>query len=377
MVTYEKVEKIAHYLLVKHVGTQSFYVTWYDPEARTYRRRSLKTKKNSTAINTVQHLVDSGVVGDPSDALQAGPLTTVNELLDWHKSYASTLKSEEAELIHIARMKRRLGSFRLGALVLIHFEKFRDDCVKEEGHKITTVSRTLTTMRSAVKRAIQNKLLNRDQAPHVPEFRKKRHVRAAPPKGRLMSLNELAKLIDATIVPHLLWFIVLLVNTGSRPGALFDLGAEQIDATNSLIALNPRDRPQTEKFRPTLPITDTLRPWIVELPPGPIITWRGHKVEEVDTGFRAACRRAGLPGGETPYSVRHMLGRYLRQHGVPDDQIALWLGHIQPPNSNETTLIYSPYAPTYMREAKAGVESFVRELNELTTRDLLAPPRPR
>ena len=113
----------------------------------------------------------------------------------------------------------------------------------------------------------------------------------------------------------------------------------------------------------------------VGLPPGHLVQWRGRPVGEIDTAFEAACRRAKLaPGGNT-YSIRHALGRYIRSKAVEDEQIALWLGHIQPPQSNETTLIYSPFSPLYLREAKLATESFVREIARHCRRhDPLQPP---
>ena len=55
-------------------------------------------------------------------------------------------------------------------------------------------------------------------------------------------------------------------------------------------------------------------------------------------------------------------------------EISVWLGHVQPPESPKTTLIYSPDDPSYLMSAKAAIEKFVTELNRLTKRDLLSPP---
>jgi hypothetical protein len=106
-----------------------------------------------------------------------------------------------------------------------------------------------------------------------------------------------------------------------------------------------------------------------------IVNWRGEAVGEIDTGFEAACRRAKLPGHENTYSIRHAVGRYLQKQGVEQREIALWLGHIQPPDSIETTLVYSPFRPDYLFNAKAAVEQFVREIASYTKRhDILNPP---
>jgi hypothetical protein len=69
------------------------------------------------------------------------------------------------------------------------------------------------------------------------------------------------------------------------------------------------------------------------------------------------------------------VGRYMRSKAVPDEQIALFLGHIQPPQSVQTTIIYSPYSPLYLREAKDAAEAFVREIaRHCRKHDVLQPP---
>jgi integrase len=230
-------------------------------------------------------------------------------------------------------------------------------------------------LRSACNLAANERRLPRHHVPAVPYYYTKNHARSAPPKGRVMTPREIAAAIDAIEFLHLLITVVYLVNTGSRVGAILDATAAQIDRTYGLIHLNARDRVQTDKFRPSLPITSTLEPWTRELPPGFIVNWRGEPVGEVDTGFEAACRRAKLSGGENTYSIRHALGRFMQTQGVEPLDISLWLGHVRPPDSIETTLVYSPFRPDYLRNAKAAVETFVREIASHTKHhNILSPP---
>jgi integrase len=234
---------------------------------------------------------------------------TVDELLDGHVAYVRTLESAAAELVQIRRLKKFFGPRRLSTLVKSDFERFRDSCVAE-GLSIATVSRSLSTFRSAANRAVDNRELKSEHMPKVPEFRKKVHILSAPPKGRVLTVDEIARFIDAIDELHLLVFSVHLLNTAARTGAILDLTASQIDLANETINLNPMGRLQTNKWRTTLPLTETLRPWVTGLPPGQFVAWQGGPVHDINNAFRTACKRAGLPGGEAPYSIRHAADKH-------------------------------------------------------------------
>lgn len=373
---YLEIAHIAPYRVVRDTQSAAknqHYAAWYDAEARQTRRRALGTTSGAQACTIVQGLVDRGIVGDPKDALNQKPLQTVSELLDAHAPYIETLASAEAGRAQVKRLKRLLGDKRLAQLVRRDFEAFRDAALKE-GIALSTVDRTLGTLIKAANIAVDNKLLRPGTLTRIPKFFTKNHARSASPKGRLLDLDEIAKLIDAITDVHLMFFIVLLINTASRPGALLELSADQIKLGNERIELNPEGRIQTIKWRPILPIPATLLPWVTNLPPGRLITYRRQPIMEIDTAFITAACRAGLPGRERPYSLRHVIARYMRQTQVPIPEIAVWLGHIQPPENPQITLIYSPDSPDYLMNAKTAVESFVTELNKLTARDLLIPP---
>ena len=126
-----------------------------------------------------------------------------------------------------------------------------------------------------------------------------------------------------------------------------------------------------------MPIITPFLRWTAHFPEGDVIVWRGKPVASVKVE-RAV--RAGLKKGDdevinvNPYSVRHSLARYMRQHGVETDEISVWLGHRAPPNNSETTLIYSPYGPEYLPNAKAAAEKFFEEIASYATTPLLEPP---
>ena len=373
---YAEVARVEGYRIVRDTKSKSgkkLSLSWFDRAARQTRRRTLNTEDIVTAVARVQKLVDRGIGGDPGDALHEMPLRTVGELLDAHAPYIEKLASAQAGYIQVKRLKRLLGDKPLTVLVRKNFEEFRDACLQED-LALSTVDRTLGTLVAAGKIAVENRLLAPGIMPKVPKFFTKNHARSTPPKGRVLELAEIAELIDAAQDLHLLFFLILLINTGSRPGALLDLCRDQIDLPGRRLHLNPANRVQTKKWRPVLPIPNTLLPWVTDLLHGHLITYRGKPIKEIDTAFISACCRAGLPGGESSYSIRHSLGRYMRKRQVDLRDIALWLGHTQPPDNPEITLVYSPDDPDYLTSAKTAVEAFVLDLNRLTKRDLLTPP---
>lgn len=371
---YTQLHKMGMYSVCIHEGTDNLYVGCYDPDNKKSFYRSLGTTDLETALVTVRSLIERGVTGDPKDALVQKPLRTVTEVLDFNRAKAEAQASAESNLIAIERMKRLMGNSMLQHMVPSTFEAFRDAAMAE-GIALSSVDRTLTVFRAACAVAVAERRLSRHHAPVVPYFCTKNHLRAAPPKGRLMEIEEIAAVIDEAQFIHFLFCLIWLASLGCRIGALLDATAAQIDHRRGLIDLNPPGRVQTSKWRPTLPIPATLAPWTEGLPPGHLVQWRAQPVGEIDTAFMAACTRAKLePGGNT-YSIRHALGRHMRSRGVEDDQIALWLGHIQPPQSNETTIVYSPYSPSYLSDAKLAAELFVREIARHCRRhDPLLPP---
>ncbi|MDA9490998.1 tyrosine-type recombinase/integrase [Bradyrhizobium sp. CCBAU 11361] len=371
---YITLTKIGEFGVCQDKGTPNFYVSSYLPEQGSMIYRSLRTTNLEDACVQVRSLVDRGVTGDPAEALVQKPLRTVAEVLDFYRPTVEKQVSVEFGRGAIDRMTRLMGAQALQSMVKSNFDEFCNAALAEDV-SLSTVHRTLTVLRSACKLAANERRLPRHHVPAIPYYYTKNHARSAEPKGRVMTPREIASAIDAIDYLHLLIAVVYLINTASRIGAILEATAAQIDRIYGLIHLNARDRVQTVKWRPTLPITATLEPWTRDLPPGFIVNWRGEPVGEIDTGFAAACRRAKLPGGENTYSIRHALGRYMLKKGTEPLEISLFLGHVRPPDSIETTLVYSPFAPDYLLNAKAAVEAFVREIASHTKRhNILSPP---
>lgn len=354
------------------VGTSDlpFYASWNDPAAHQRRRKSLETTSLTAAIAEIKRWIED-CIADPRLSTRKKPIEFVHELIARHRKAIDELASREAGHIQANRIARLLGDKRVAMLTREDFAEFKNRCV-EEGCSLPYIDRTLSTLVAACRDAVADHLLK--GKPYIPKFANKNVLRSRPLKGRVLEIEEVASLFDAIEDLHMLVFMVLLVNTASRPGALLEVTSAQIDPSNRLLHLNAEGRVQTSKWRPTLPVASTLDGWLTGLPAGgPLVRWRGAQIAQIDTAFGQLCISAMIEGA-TPYSLRHTIGRFLRKQRVPTEEISIWLGHIQPPQNEESTLLYSPYEPGYLSHAKAATEEFVRQLDKMTRHDLLKAP---
>jgi integrase len=369
---YELVESYGFFKLVRAHASDRYYVSWYDAEQRQTCRTSLRTNKPSDAHEKMRFLADLGVTGDPKAYLNKKQVKTVAELLDdaW-ETHLKKLPSAEAAGIARDILKRDMGDKRLSALVLRDYDDFRDK-LKAAGKAIGYVSRILSVLRSSANRALENKQTTVKLK--VPEYQPRSKKKGLKKKGPLLTCQEIAAIIDEINDPHLLFLAVLLIHLGARVGALLDAVKAQVDLEQNLFDLNPPGRETTNKGRPELPIPITLRPWLEDLPDGPLITYRGVAIAEADTAVNSAVVRSKIGKKANTYSIRHSLSRYMRKKRVDLEEIGIYLGHGNHDPETETTLIYCPWEPEYLINCREAAEAFVREINTHTRKwDLLRP----
>ncbi|MGY4434806.1 integrase [Bradyrhizobium sp. F1.13.1] len=369
---YKFVEDYGNYKLVQARASASFYAAWYNPSQRQTCRISLRTNKLRLAHEKMQFLADLAITGDPKEYLNKKQVNTVADLLDddW-EHYLHKIPSAEAAGIARDILKREMGEKRLAALVPRDYEGFRDK-LKAAGKQIGYVSRILSVLRSAGNRALANKQTTVKLK--VPEYQPRSKKKGLKKKGPLLTCKEIAAIIDQINDLHLLLLVVLLIHLGARVGALLDAIKAQIDLEQNRFDLNPPGRETTNKGRPVLPIPATLRPWLEDLPDGPLITYRGVAIAEADTGFNSAVVHSKIGKKANTYSIRHSLARYMRERRVDLEEIGIYLGHGNHDPETETTEIYCPWEPEYLVNCREAAEAFVREINKHTRKwDLLRP----
>ncbi|MEH2472162.1 hypothetical protein V1281_006650 [Nitrobacteraceae bacterium AZCC 2161] len=373
---FERFEEHGFYWIVRHTKTRVFHVSWYDPDVRQTRRRSLKTESSAEATKMVEQLVRDGVQGDPKEALLEKPMTYVTEALAYYKAErVPGMRSGPAAETAIKNfLDPRLGRFRINALrkrdVLSVSEQ-----LQKEGYSLGYVSRILSTLRSSLNVAEEDGKIAR--APAIPEIRGEEEIEAEELRGRVLSIPEVAIYFDAINERHFLDYSIHLLNTGgARPEAVLEATTFGIDWDHDLFELNPLGRVQTKKRRPIIRIAGTWKPWLRSISDGPIVSYDGQAVKSVKTAMRATVKRSRLPGRVNSTSIRHSIGRWLEDTKVPGREISLLLGHI-PVTKKKSTRRYSPadpYHPDYLVNATRAIEEFVRAVNALTRKwDLERP----
>lgn len=65
---------------------------------------------------------------------------------------------------------------------------------------------------------------------------------------RHLSHTEFETFYEAVRAPHAMLYVLLGLYTMARPGAILDLGWDQVDLDRRQIVLNPPGRRQTAKF---------------------------------------------------------------------------------------------------------------------------------
>jgi hypothetical protein len=360
------------------VETKHYYVAWYDKVQHQTCRRSLTTDDLSLAMDKINLILRSGIKGDPKAVLDAGTCINIADVLDGYQKSNPDLASASQMRTAIKHLKHHVGSIRIDAWTRGDFRKFEKEFLAL-GYKKTYLSRICAVLRAALNQAEDDEKIIR--APKIPEVCSSDDQDAAPLRGRLMTTEEIAQLIDQVHEEHFLDYLMAELNTASRPITILESNTQGIDWSHAIFEMNPAGRPQTKKYRPTVRISKTWEPWLRQAPPGRLISFNGKPVQSIKKAFRTARKNADLKPdaagvGVATYSIRHTLARYLEDCGVPHEQISILLGHVKI-DRKKTTDRYSPRnprSPLYLSEATQAIERFVREINKYTRKwDLLIP----
>ena len=171
--------------------------------------------------------------------------------------------------------------------------------------------------------------------------------------------DQLVKLLNTPMPEHVFAYCVVRLCTGCRGDAALDLQPFQIDRDARLIRLNPPHRLQTKKYRPVVPLTDTLAKYLKDASPtAHVVNWKGKHVASIKTTWRKIRIAAGLPEWFAPKVLRHTVATELRRRGVPDWEASGMLGH----RKGGTTEIYAKFDPAYLGKARKALDAWLRDL---------------
>jgi len=202
-----------------------------------------------------------------------------------------------------------------------------------------TVIREIVTLRAALKWAVGEKWIAAAPPVEAP----------AAPKGRERWLTraEADRLLAGCRAIHVQVFTALALYTAGRASALLQLTWDRVDIKSGRIDLGEGFG---KKRRATIPINAPLMA-VLEMAwdahtTGWVIEHNGEPISDIKTGFRAAARRAKLPG-VTPHVLRHTAATWMVQAGIPIAQIARFLGN----SEAMVEKVYGHHSPEFLRLA--------------------------
>jgi hypothetical protein len=349
---------------------ENFHRTWYDERTRQTRRVSLGTPDfQAAAVKLAEWVVaHERQYGQAPDEVL---IDTV--LLNYWNDHAQHLASAKTARLNLSYWQEFWEGYTVADITPKEQAKFRT-WLTQRGTGLSGIDRILSTGRAALNRAVKWQEVS--SVPHIFGTLTANARRSRKPKGRPITPEELARLFNAVRSRHMMMFLLIASNTLARPAAILDLRPAQFDHVHCLLDLNPPDRAQNKKYRPIVPVTPTLLPWL-ELPVGPSDRYVSHRKKPIGSilhMWRLTREAAGLDERVTPYSVRHGMARELRKRRVPTEQIKLFLGHL-PSGSDATTSIYAPYEPDFLADAIRAIEEVMLEVKQHLRRVRIDEPQ--
>jgi len=343
--------------------------TWFDPATRQTSRASLGAADFHEASLLLADWVLNNVRPDKAAPEQ---VLIDNILLGYWNNHAKNLPSAKAQWNGLAYWYEYWTGQTVAEITPNGQRLFRE-WLANKGSSDGGIDRILSVGRAALNRARKWQELR--EAPHIFAVQTAIMKRSRTPMGRPIVVTELAKMMDAARSRHMLIYLLVASNTLARPSAVLDLRRLQFDAGHKLIDLNPPGRLQNKKYRPIVPASSTLLPWLnsVETPQAYYVAYKRKAIKSIKQMWYITRDAAGLDSGLTPYSIRHGMARELRKRRVPTEQISLFLGHL-PKGSDATTSIYAPYEPDFCAEAVVAIDSIMDDVrNQLKHADIDQP----
>lgn len=352
--------RLGDYWLDKRQGSANWCRCWYDPKSGQVKRASLGTKDFEEAKDRLTHwfTVESDIKEAPEEEM---PLATV--LTRYYEGHAKHKASAETAQYAIGYFTDYFGESVVADIVPRKVEAFVRH-LEGKGKSISYIRRILGVGRAALHYAYRNRELK--TVPYL----------ELPPKElegqreRILTMEEAAALFDAAKSDHQFMFLMLLFNTLSRPGAITDLTLFQVDFKHRLIDLNPPGRKQSKKYRPVVPITNTLMPWLRQAEAGPLVHWHGKPIKYHGKGFAAMRDRAKLGGDVSAYTIRHTMATELRRREVSQWELAGLMGHRVDSMSER----YAKFDPARAEASVKAIDAYFKELQALTHKRLIFGP---
>jgi integrase len=344
--------KIGKWFLAKRPNSPHWCICWFDPATRQTRRASLCTADFQVAkFQLAEHVTKHGALDNADPA--GVPLEAI--LIRYWKEHGSDIPSAEQARHALAKWSDHFSGATVSELTPQRQEMFIA-ALRTKGYQPSYISRILSVGRAALKRAWKRGELT--SVPFIADV--KRDLEHEAERFRELDVEEVVRLLAAAArVPHLLTFCMISLNTLARPDAVLDLGPAQVDLKRRLIKLNPDGRKQTKKYRPVVPISETLLPWLQQSDGSHYVLHNGKPVASIKKSFAKAAGDAGVKD-VSPYCLRHTMGTELRARGVPEWEAKGLMGHKS--EAARTTERYARFRPDHLGQAVRAIDAYFTDL---------------
>lgn len=362
-----KIVELGGYWLTQIGQSSNYYIAWNDSAAG--QRRVVSTGTSDLLLaeqKLAEHVVNKSRPkdADPADV----PLSAV--LLWYWNEHGQHLTSSDAAKRASALWTEFFGEANVADINRERIGAFIDWLHHDKGLKMKTVSRYLSTGRAALVRAQKYGRIR--TIPFIPE------VEVEPFHRFRMQPQQFAQMLGVIDAPHIKMFCMVGACTLARPENILDLRLDQIDWEDGLIRLNPPGRKQTKKYRPTVPICQTLKPWLDHARRHNkeyVVEYAGRCIKSVKRAFRTLRSRCDFPDTFTAKSIRHTMARELRRARVNPWEASVMLGHKKPAGASATTMIYAgddpdDVGPDHCAEAATAIDAYFEKLQRLTNTPL-------
>ena len=226
----------------------------------------------------------------------------------------------------------------------------------------STINRELACLKTCLTKAVEWGKLNLSPAAKVKKFRE------ANGRERYLTVDE-AKRLLAESSDELRPVVIVALSTGMRKNEVLSLRWKDVDFVKGFVHISDsksgqgRNIPMNGLTFETLHAMDRSREFVFENP-----ETKTH-VQDVKTGFKAACRRAGI-GGLRFHDLRHTAASRMVEAGIDLVTVSKILGHA----SIQMTMRYSHPTPENMKLAVQKLGEFLGQSRQKV--DSIQIPKP-
>jgi integrase len=345
-----------------------WWMTYFDALGRQRFESSRSTSKRDAERRLVDRRKEAH-----EGLLPAAPIKplSLEELRDRYLAFVGYQRGVATKRIHFAHFQRVWGNPPIHTLSVEVLDLYRSTR-REGGVGAATINREMATLKHALSKAVEWKLLRKAAREELAAIRKYQES-----AGRLRYLSgpaeadRLLQACDDSLRP----IVLTALHTGMRKGEVLGLPWDAVDLTHGFIRLKQTKNGNAR----ALPLNETLWGMFSSLRSRSDVAWvfhdgEGRRYNDVRHPFDRACEAAGMVDFHF-HDLRHTFASWLVMKGVPLATVSTLLGHTSP----TMTLRYTHLSPKHLTSAVRVLDpvsnpplvdgrAFVSELEMIATR---------